>query len=113
VYDREFESREELGIVLFTTAFRPAVEPTQPPIQRIPGALSLGVKRLWLGADNLPPPSAEVKNAGSYTSTPQYAFMAWCSVKAQGQIYPLKDANIGTARNFQVVFRYCVSVIFN
>jgi hypothetical protein len=23
----------------------------------------------------------------SYTSTPQYAFMAWCSVKAQGQIY--------------------------
>jgi hypothetical protein len=23
----------------------------------------------------------------SYTSTPQYAFMAWCSVKAQGQLY--------------------------
>jgi hypothetical protein len=27
------------------------------------------------------------KNACSYTSTPQYAFMAWCSVKAQGQLY--------------------------
>jgi hypothetical protein len=27
------------------------------------------------------------KNDGSYTSTPQYAFMAWCSVKAQGQLY--------------------------
>jgi hypothetical protein len=24
------------------------------------------------------------KNKWSYTSTPQYAFMAWCSVKAQG-----------------------------
>jgi hypothetical protein len=28
------------------------------------------------------------KNGWSYTSTPQYAFMAWCSVKkAQGQLY--------------------------
>jgi hypothetical protein len=30
------------------------------------------------------------KNAWSYTFTPQYAFMAWCSdkkVKAQGQFY--------------------------
>jgi hypothetical protein len=27
--------------------------------------------------------SAEVKNEWIYTSTPQYAFMAWCSVKAQ------------------------------
>jgi hypothetical protein len=31
--------------------------------------------------DYSPPPSAEIKNAGSYTSTPQYVFMAWCSVK--------------------------------
>jgi hypothetical protein len=29
------------------------------------------------------------KNEWSYTSTPQYASMAWCSVKAQGQLYPL------------------------
>jgi hypothetical protein len=27
------------------------------------------------------------KDEWSYTSTPQYAFMAWCSVKAQGQLY--------------------------
>jgi hypothetical protein len=33
------------------------------------------------------PSSVEVKNACSYTSTPQYSFMAWCSVKAQGQLY--------------------------
>jgi hypothetical protein len=32
-------------------------------------------------ADYSPPPSAEVKNAWSYTSTPQYVFMAWCLVK--------------------------------
>jgi len=29
------------------------------------------------------------KNEWSYTSTPQYAFMAWCLVKAQGQLYLL------------------------
>jgi hypothetical protein len=27
------------------------------------------------------------KNAWSYTSTRQNAFMAWCSVKTQGQLY--------------------------
>jgi hypothetical protein len=31
----------------------------------------------------LTPSSAEVKNAWSYTSTPQYAFMAWCSLKKE------------------------------
>jgi hypothetical protein len=32
----------ELGIFLFTTASRTALGPTQPPIQWLPGALSLG-----------------------------------------------------------------------
>jgi hypothetical protein len=40
-----------------------------------------GVKRRKHEADHSPPSSAEVKNAWKYTSTPQYAFMAWCSVK--------------------------------
>jgi hypothetical protein len=44
--------------------------PTQPPIQWVPGALSLGVKRPGHEADHLPPSSAEAKNAWSYTSTP-------------------------------------------
>jgi hypothetical protein len=48
---------------------------------------SLGVKQLGREADHSPPSSAEVKNELSYTSTPQYAFMGWCSVKAQGQLY--------------------------
>jgi hypothetical protein len=38
--DRWFESRQKLGIFLFTTASRLALEPTQPPIQLVPGALS-------------------------------------------------------------------------
>jgi hypothetical protein len=56
-----FDSRRGLGIFLFTTASRTALGPTQPPIQWVPGALSLGVK--WLGseADHSPPSSAEVK----------------------------------------------------
>jgi hypothetical protein len=47
----------------------------------LPGAPSLGVKRPWREADHSPPSNAEVKNAWSYTSTPQYVFMAWCLVK--------------------------------
>jgi hypothetical protein len=58
-----------------------ALGPTQPPIQWVPGALSLGVKRRGREADHSPPSSAEVKNAWSYTSTPQYVFMKWCLVK--------------------------------
>jgi hypothetical protein len=45
------------------------------------GTVSLGVKQLRYEADHLPPSSAEVKNAWSYTSTPPYVFMAWCLVK--------------------------------
>jgi hypothetical protein len=69
------------GKFLFTTASRPALRPTQPPIQWVPGALSLGVKRPVREADHSSASSAEVKTAWSYTSTPQYAFMAWCLVK--------------------------------
>jgi hypothetical protein len=42
-----------------------------------PGTLSLGVKRPGREADHSSPSSAEVKNAWSYTFTPQYVFMAW------------------------------------
>jgi hypothetical protein len=67
--DRGFESRQGLGIFLFTTASRPTLGPTQPPVQWVPGALSLGVKRPRREAEHSPPSSAEVKNAWSYTST--------------------------------------------
>jgi hypothetical protein len=44
-------------------------------------ALSLEVKWPEREADHSAPSSAEVKNAWSYTSTPQYVFMAWYLVK--------------------------------
>jgi hypothetical protein len=46
---------------VFTIAFRRALGPTQSPIQRVPGDLSLGIKRPRREADHSPPSSAEVK----------------------------------------------------
>jgi hypothetical protein len=60
-----------LEIFLFTTVFKLVLGPTQPPIQWVQGTLSLGVKRPEREADHSPPSRAEVKNAWSYTSTPQ------------------------------------------
>jgi hypothetical protein len=59
-----------VGIFLFTTASRMVLGPTQPPIQWVPGALSLGVK--WPGrkADHSPPSSAKVKECMELYSTP-------------------------------------------
>jgi hypothetical protein len=59
-----------LGIFLFTATSSLALEPTQPPIQQVPRALSLGVNRLGRETDQTNPSSAEVKNAWRYTSTP-------------------------------------------
>jgi hypothetical protein len=67
--DLGFESRQEMGIFLLT-ASRSALGPIQPPIQWVPGAFSLGIKRLGREADRSPPSSTKVKNAWSYTSTP-------------------------------------------
>jgi hypothetical protein len=76
-----FDSQQDLGIILFSNASRPALGPTQPSIQWVPGPVSSGVKRPGLDADYLHPSSAVVKNAWRYTSAPQYVFMTWCLVK--------------------------------
>jgi hypothetical protein len=65
-----FDSQRGLGIFLFTTTSRTVLGPTQPPIQWVPGVLSLGVKWRWREADHCPSSSAEVKNDWSYTCTP-------------------------------------------
>jgi hypothetical protein len=62
-------------IFFIPTLSRPALGPTQPPIQWVPGALSPEVKRQGRDADHSPPISAEVKKMWIYTSTPPYAFM--------------------------------------
>jgi hypothetical protein len=71
-----------------------ALGPTQPPIQWVPGALSLGVKRPGREADHSPPSSAEVKNAWSYTSTPPIRLHGVVLSKAQGQLYLYHTMNI-------------------
>jgi hypothetical protein len=78
---REFDSRRRLGIFPSSTASRPALGPTQPPIQWLLGALSLRLKQPRREADHSPLSSVEVKNAWRHTSTPQYVFMAWYLVK--------------------------------
>jgi hypothetical protein len=64
-----FDSPRGLGIFHLTTVSRTALGPTQPPVQEVPEALSLGVKRPGSEADHSPLSSAEVNSAWSYTST--------------------------------------------
>jgi hypothetical protein len=86
-----FDSRLCLGIFLFTTASRTALGPTQPPIQWVPGALSLGVKRPGRGSDHSPPSSAEVKECVElYLHSPNTPPWRGAHLrKAQGQRLPL------------------------
>jgi len=59
----------------FLLSFFLSLQPTQLDV------VSLGVKRPRREADHSPPSNAEVKNAWSYISTPQYVFLAWCLIK--------------------------------
>jgi hypothetical protein len=54
----------------FSMSSRPAVGPTQPPIQWVSGALSPGIKLPGHEADHSPPTSTEVKKTWICTSTP-------------------------------------------
>jgi hypothetical protein len=68
-----------LGIVnnfLFSTSSISGLGPTEPPMQRVPGALSQGVKRQGREVDHSPPISAEVKKMWICTTTTTYAFMS-------------------------------------
>jgi hypothetical protein len=65
------------GNFLFTTVSRIALEPTQPPIQWLPGALSLRVKRPGCEADHSPPSRAEVKG---WVELYLHALIRLCSV---------------------------------
>jgi hypothetical protein len=50
-----------VGITIICITSRMALGPTQPPIQWVPEALSLGVKQLGHEDDHSPPSSAKVK----------------------------------------------------
>jgi len=47
-----------------------ALGTTQPPIQWVPGALSLGIKQQGREANHSPPPSAKVKCVEIYLHSP-------------------------------------------
>jgi hypothetical protein len=72
-----FNSQWGLGIFLSTTESRMALGPAQPPIQWVPGALSLGVKQPGREADHSPPSSAKVKECMElYLHSPNTP--SWC-----------------------------------
>jgi hypothetical protein len=73
--------------VLFTTRSRPALGPTQPPIQWVLGALSLGIKRPGVKLTTHLHLVLRSRMPGAVPPLPQYAIMTWCSVKTQGQLY--------------------------
>jgi hypothetical protein len=61
-YGLVFDPRQRQRIFLLVSASRPALGPTQPPVQRVPGALSPGgTARPGRDADHSPPFSAEVR----------------------------------------------------
>jgi hypothetical protein len=76
--DRGVGVQVPIGSRIFSSPSRP--DRLWGPIQRVPGALSPGVKRPGHEADHSPPTSAEVKKMWIYTSTPTYAFMAYCLI---------------------------------
>jgi hypothetical protein len=82
-----FGSRQRQGFFLFGAKTRPALGHTQLPIQRVPGTLSLGVKRPGNEAEHSPPSSAQINNERSYTSTPSYIFTERCLVKQIIRLY--------------------------
>jgi hypothetical protein len=65
-----------VGSRIFSMSSGLALGSTQPPIQLVPGALSLGVKQLGCEADHSTPASTKVKKMWIYTSTLPYTFMA-------------------------------------
>jgi hypothetical protein len=72
-YSYGLESQDSVpgrGKRFFSTASRPTLGPTQPPVQWVPGALSLGVKQSGRETDHSPPSSAKVKNGGAISPLP-------------------------------------------
>jgi hypothetical protein len=72
-----FDSWHGQEIFLFSIVSRPALRPTQPPMQWLLGALSLGIKQQRREADHSPPSITEVKNSTAITFTLLYVLMVW------------------------------------
>ena len=64
-----FESGQGQEVFLYFRTSRLALWATKPPIQRVPGFFSPGIKRPEGSTDHSRPSSAKVENEWSYTST--------------------------------------------
>jgi hypothetical protein len=64
----DFWQRQE--IFLFSMESRPALKPTQSPIQWVLWALSPEIKQQWRDIEHSTPSSAEVKKDGAITPLP-------------------------------------------
>jgi hypothetical protein len=82
-------SRETYFIHLYTifTTSRLALAPTHPPIQWVPWVLSLEVRQVGVKLTTHLNLVLRSRMYGAIPPLPQYAFMAWCPVKAQGNLY--------------------------
>lgn len=74
--ESQFTSQMETAIQLFSEASRLTLGSTQPRVQWVLKALSLGGKGLGHETHHSPPLRIRDKNECSYTTTLQYAFMA-------------------------------------
>jgi hypothetical protein len=75
-----------MSIFLYATASVLALGTAHPPIERVPGILTPGLRWPERIADHSRPSSAEVKNAWSYISNPQYVLMTWCLFKHRDSV---------------------------
>jgi len=66
----QFPAGAAMEFCLFAIMSRLALGTTQPPIQWIQGAITLGVKWAGYEAEHSCPTKAKAKNVWNYTSTP-------------------------------------------
>jgi hypothetical protein len=79
------------GLFLESTAYRPALGPTHPPIQWVLGALSLVVKRPGRDADHSPPSSAEVKSGGAMPPLPHAS--SWHGLRISSRVHGVQTGS--------------------
>jgi len=89
-----------VGIFVFATVSRLALGLTPLPIR-----WALGVKRPETEADHSSPPSGEVTNAWSYTSTPTIVLRAWCLVKHRN-VFTFAFIWVVLSRRLKVLFKF-------
>jgi hypothetical protein len=88
-----FHSIQGLGVFLFFSAPRPALQPIKPPIQWVPGAFSLGVKRPGREATSH---LILVPRLIICATVPllQYVFLGWCLVKHRDKLQRFMVYNV-------------------